>query len=188
MAKELTPKQHAFVREYLVDLNATQAAIRAGYSKATAGSIGQENLTKPEIAAAIELAMAKRSKRTEVTQDRVLQELARIAFGDVRKIFTDDGRLLSPGEMDDDTAAAISSVEIVTRRVFGAEEQEDQAHGGSLRRPGSEVEYVHKIKTTDKLGALTLLARHLNLLGGKDDAMPSGVVVNVNIAGPDADL
>lgn len=69
----MTPKQEAFVREYLVDLNATQAAIRAGYSKRTAHVIGHENLTKPEIANAIVAAMAERATRTEITADYVLQ-------------------------------------------------------------------------------------------------------------------
>ena len=69
----MTPKQQAFVREYLVDLNATQAAMRAGYSKRTAHVIGHENLTKPEIAIAIEAAMDERAERTKITADYVLQ-------------------------------------------------------------------------------------------------------------------
>lgn len=75
----LTPKQAQFVREYLVDLNATQAAIRAGYSSATAGSVGHENLNKPEIAEAIAKAQGERAERTEITADMVLQELWAIA-------------------------------------------------------------------------------------------------------------
>lgn len=71
----LTAKQQAFVREYLVDLNATQAAIRAGYSAKTAGQIGGENLEKPEIAAAIQAAMDARAERTEITADYVLQSI-----------------------------------------------------------------------------------------------------------------
>lgn len=78
----MTPKQVLFVQEYLVDLNATQAAMRAGYSEKTAYSMGQENLKKPEIAAAIAAAQSERSKRTEVTADRVLQEYAALAFYD----------------------------------------------------------------------------------------------------------
>lgn len=70
-------EQARFVDEYLVDLNATQAAIRAGYSPKRADAIGHENLRKPEIAAAIEERMKAREKRTEITQDRVLTELAR---------------------------------------------------------------------------------------------------------------
>ncbi len=68
----LTAKQAAFVNEYLIDLNATQAAIRAGYSKDTARAIGHENLTKPDIARVITAALAERSERTQVTQDYVI--------------------------------------------------------------------------------------------------------------------
>ena len=71
----MTPKQRLFVKEYLVDLNATQAAIRAGYSEKTAAAIGAENLTKPEIAAAIQQMMDDRSQRTEITADYVLQSI-----------------------------------------------------------------------------------------------------------------
>ena len=71
----LTPKQQRFVDEYLIDLNATQAAIRAGYSEKTAYSIGDENLKKPEIKKAIEQAQKERQKRTLVTQDDVIRGL-----------------------------------------------------------------------------------------------------------------
>lgn len=77
----LTEKQKRFVEEYLVDLNATQAAIRAGYKEKTARTIGAENLTKPDIAAAIQKAIADRQERTAITQDMVLKELAVIGFG-----------------------------------------------------------------------------------------------------------
>lgn len=77
-AKKLTPKQQRFVDEYLVDLNATQAAIRAGYSAKTAGSIGQRLLTKVEIQAELAAAMAARGERTEITQDAVLKDLLEI--------------------------------------------------------------------------------------------------------------
>ncbi|MNV48266.1 Terminase small subunit [compost metagenome] len=69
----LTAKQKLFVKEYLVDLNATQAAIRAGYSAKTAGSVGQENLTKPEIQIAIQRAMNKRAAKVEITAEMVMQ-------------------------------------------------------------------------------------------------------------------
>ncbi|MFY2843583.1 terminase small subunit [Achromobacter ruhlandii] len=71
----LTDKQRRFVDEYLVDLNATQAAIRAGYSAKTAGQIGEQNLRKLEIAAAVQEAQAVRAKRTEITQDEILNDL-----------------------------------------------------------------------------------------------------------------
>ncbi len=71
----LTAKQHAFVEEYLVDMNATQAAIRAGYSPKTAHTIGHENLSKPDIGAALQKARAERSERTEITADWILKSL-----------------------------------------------------------------------------------------------------------------
>lgn len=76
----LTAMRERFVDEYLVDLNATQAAIRAGYSPKTAYSMGQRLLKDVEVQAAIQEARARREKRTEITQDRVVQEIADNAF------------------------------------------------------------------------------------------------------------
>ena len=103
MAK-LTPKQARFCEEYLVDLNATQAAIRAGYSVESAGSIGSENLTKPEIRARIETAMAERSKRTGINADRVLRELGRIAFVNPKDVLDLQTAEVKPDTSDDDLA------------------------------------------------------------------------------------
>ena len=74
----LTPKQQRFVEEYLIDLNATQAAIRSGYSEKTAKSVGHENLTKPDIQKAIEEAHNTRTERTEITQDYVLTNIQKV--------------------------------------------------------------------------------------------------------------
>lgn len=71
----MTPKQEAFVREYLIDLNATQAAIRAGYSEQTAEQQGHQLLKKTLVAAAVQIGMDERSKRTEITQDYVLMTI-----------------------------------------------------------------------------------------------------------------
>lgn len=82
----LTEKQKRFVEEYLVDLNATAAAKRAGYSEKTADRIGPELLGKTCVSAAIQEAIKKRQKRTQITQDRVISELGKVAFSDA-----DDG-------------------------------------------------------------------------------------------------
>ena len=148
---DLSPKQQRFVEEFLIDLNATQAAIRAGYSEKTAAAIGCENLTKPEIAAAIAASQAARSARTEITADTVLREFGKIGRSDVRKLFTELGALKAIHHLDDDTAAAIASIEVVTRRIPGADDAP------------AEVEYVHKIRTCDKVAALTQLGRHLGM-------------------------
>ena len=116
-AKEskLTPKQNRFIDEYLIDLNAAQAAIRAGYSKKTARSIGQENLTKPDI----QTKFLERSKafceKAGITKDRVLLEITRIAFFDPRKIFDETGKLLPIHKWTSEAAACIRYMEIVER-------------------------------------------------------------------------
>jgi len=85
-ARTLNIKNALFVAEYLLDLNATRAAIRAGYSAKTAGAIGHELLKKPEIADAIEEAMAARAQRLNISQDDVIRELSRMAFFDPARI------------------------------------------------------------------------------------------------------
>lgn len=148
----LTEKQQRFVEEYLIDLNATQAAIRAGYSQDSASETGYENLRKPQIANAIAEAKSARSERTQITQDRVLREIARLGFSDLRKTMTDDGALLSPHDWDDDTAAAIAAIEVVT------------TYTGETDENGNKVpEYTKKIKTWDKNSALEKLAKHLGI-------------------------
>ena len=87
----MTPKQAAFVDEYLIDLNATQAAIRAGYSAKTAGWIGNQQLAKTHISAEIAKRMEDRSKRTEITQDRVLTDIELIKQDAMRKAFDKNG-------------------------------------------------------------------------------------------------
>ena len=88
--KPLTPKQERFVAEYLIDLNATQAAIRAGYSTKTAENIGWQNLRKPEIAAAVAAAKSLQLERANLSAERVLEELRRIGFADLGTLFDDD--------------------------------------------------------------------------------------------------
>lgn len=148
----ISAKQQRFVDEYIIDLNATQAATRAGYSPRTAGTQGQRLLTNVEIQAAIIAAKSARAERTHVTQDRVLLELARIGFSDIRCMFTADGLLRPIAELDDATAAAISSVKVVTRP--GSEVGDDGKR---------TVEHVHEIKLWDKNSALDKIAKHLDM-------------------------
>jgi phage terminase small subunit len=87
----LTAKQAAFVAEYLIDLNASQAALRAGYKPSTAASTGNENLQKPEIQQAVQEAMQKRAARTEITQDKVLSDVEKIKINAMRTRVGKDG-------------------------------------------------------------------------------------------------
>jgi phage terminase small subunit len=150
LTKKLTAKQARFVEEYLIDLNATQAAIRAGYSAKTAHSIGDENLRKPAIQAALQAAMDKRSERTEITQDRVLQEYARIAFVDPRKFFDEEGKLIPISDLDEDTARALAGMDYHAEWETSKEDKETM---------GSTT----KIKLIDKKGALDSVGKHLGM-------------------------
>lgn len=109
----MTPKQAAFVQQYLIDKNATQAAIRAGYSAKTASSAGERLLRNVEVCEAIERGMSDLAGRLGITAERVLLERSRLAFFDVRKLFQDDGGPKPINELDDDTAAAIAGLEVV---------------------------------------------------------------------------
>lgn len=158
----ITPKQQVFVNEYLIDLNATQAAIRAGYSAKTAYSQGERLLRNAEISKAVIEAQNARSERTEITQDMVLKELAKIGFSDIRKVVRwgatelrasedKDGNptteayhglmLVSADDVDESTAAAISEI--------------------------SEGREGLKIKLHDKKGALVDIGRHLGMFKDK---------------------
>jgi phage terminase small subunit len=107
----MTPKQKRFVAEYLIDLNAAAAAVRAGYSARTAKEQASRLLTNVNVAAAIDEGLKERFKHLEIKADRVLQEIARLAFFDPRELFHPDGRLKEIHEMDEDTVKAIASFE-----------------------------------------------------------------------------
>lgn len=155
MAQELNAKQQAFVREYLVDLNATQAAIRAGYSQRTAEQQGSRLLRNVQIAAAIQEALDARARRTEVTADRVIAELAAIAFSDVTDFasWSEDGELsmLASDELSPEAAAAIREVYSTTSTVTFGDSGDERSTT------------YKKVKQHDKMKALELLGRHLGM-------------------------
>ena len=155
---KLRPKQQRFVEEYLADLNATQAAIRAGYSRRTARQVGHENLTKPDIADAITETMQARSARTEITQDMVLEELAKIAFADIGD-FIEWGpqgvRIKSSGELRDGRSRALADL-----------------HATKAAK-GVQVKFKHH----NKLVALELLGRHLGMFVGPKEENPAEDII-----------
>lgn len=149
----LTPKQKRFVAEYLVDLNATAAAKRAGYSEKTACEQAARLLANVKVQTAVQEAKQARQERTEITQDMVLRETAKLAFFDIRKIFGKDGKPLNISELDADTAAALVGLDV-----------QDIADND-----GDYVGFVKKYKMADKLKALELLGKHLGTWEPKDD-------------------
>jgi len=143
---DLTPKQARFVDEYLIDLNGTQAAIRAGYSADTAQEQASRLLSNVMVAEAVAERQKGIQVSTHVTQERVIREIARIALFDPRKMFDDDGRPLHVSQLDEDTAAAIAGLEVV------AKGNADMGFGEVL-----------KYKVADKNAALEKLCRFLGL-------------------------
>ena len=147
----ITRKQKLFVQEYLIDLNATQAAIRAGYSPDTAGEIGSENLKKPDIRASIDKAMAERSRRTGINQDRILLELAKIALLNPQQVVNLNDATIREDALPEDLAADAS----VKVKRFPTKEGE-----GIIER---------EIKFYDKSKALELAGKHLGMFRDKVD-------------------
>jgi phage terminase small subunit len=165
----MTPKQRRFVEEYLVDLNAARAAKRAGYSVKWAASCGYHLLRNPAVAAAVAKAQGRRAARTRVSADRVVTELAKVAFGDPRRLLSwgPDGMVLrDSSELTEAEAALVS--EVSETRTAG---------GGGTR----------KVKLHCKLSALNALGKHLGLFGnGRQSALARALAKNAGAgSGPD---
>lgn len=175
MAK-LTEKQKRFIEEYLIDLNATQAAIRAGYSPNSARDIGSENLTKPDIRARIDEALAERSRRTGINADRVLRELGRIAFVNPKDVIDFQTAEVKAGTSDDDLAAiAGMKVKYVPHKDFDEDGE-----------PIIEQAIEREVKLCDKLKALEMCGRHLGMFKDDQDSnVPVTVVINYDYGGED---
>lgn len=153
----MTDKQIKFCEEYLIDLNATQAAIRAGYSTKTADTQGPRLLQNVGVRARIDEAMAEQSRRTGVNADRVIKELARIGFVNPTDVINTDKVTINRDASRDDTAA-IASVKMKVS---------DSEQGSCIER---------EIKFHDKNKSLELLGRHLGMFNDKLNITGEGTV------------
>lgn len=151
----MNPKRARFVAEYLKDLNATQAAMRAGYRARTARQQGARLLTKADIQQAVQASQHKRLEKLEITSDRVLAEVARIGFSDIRAWFDDKGNLRPVHELSADVAAALGSVEVHREKTRSSDGNEQTV---------TIEECLVKVKAWDKMRALELLAKHLGIV------------------------
>ena len=140
----MTKKQKRFIEEYLIDLNATQAAIRAGYSPDTAEQIGYQLLQKTSVSVEVSKAMAERSKRTGISQDRILLELAKMAFVEMTDVVDPETGKIKENASDDDLSC-IQSVKV---------------------KPGN-YGVEREVKLCDKKAALEVLGRHLGMFKDK---------------------
>ncbi len=134
------------------------------YSAKTAESCASRLLRVAKVARAIADAQAARLEKVDVTAERVLQELARIGFSDIRALFDESGQLKPVHQLTEEAAHALAGIEVVTKHLGDG-----------------EVEYVHKVKAWDKPKALEMLAKHLGLL--KDQVEISGQVTSVSFGG-----
>lgn len=142
-------QREKFCHEYLIDFNATQAAIRAGYAVKAAKSQGQRLLTFDDVKGRLAELAKDACKNADITKDKVLNEIVKLAFANIKNIFNERGQLKAISELPDDIAAMISSIEVVTQNV---------PNGESI-----DVQYVSKIKLWDKKGSLELLGKYLKL-------------------------
>ena len=150
----LPPEHQRFVDEYLIDFNATAAYMRVpGMTQNARSAAAQASnlLTKPNVQIAIKERTAAVRSRLELTKDNVIRELTRIALFDIRKLYRDDGTLKHPHELDDDTAAAVTQIE-VTEEFSGR--GEDREHIGTTK----------KVKLVDKKASVELAMKHLGLM------------------------
>lgn len=146
----LKQRRTRFVKEYLIDQNATRAAIAAGYSEKTARQQGSRLLTDVDILSQIEKKNSETNAKLDVTVERVKQELARLAYCDVRKFFNSDGSAKAITELDEDSARAVAGFEMAELFTGSGEER-------------ATAGYIKKFKLTDKTKALEQLGRHLKM-------------------------
>jgi phage terminase small subunit len=163
----LTNRQELFVQEYFVDLNAAQAAIRVGYNPKYAYNAAHKNMKNPLIQARIKELMDERCKRTVIDRDRVIRELARIAFANAADLIDMKTASINPGALRDDTAAIVFTK---VRTIPTAE--------------GEITEW--EIRLADKLKALELLGKHLGMFSDKGGLPGNAGVLIVNDIPKDA--
>lgn len=178
MGAALSNARHeAFAQARAAGRTAEEAYAAAGY-KPNRGNAARLKANE-SIARRVGELVAKGAQRAEATVARTLQELARLGFSDIRKAFDKNGNLLPPSAWDDDFAASVASIEVVTETRAGEAEAraKRQPHGRELRRrKGAEVAHIHKIKLWPKNPALDTIAKHLGMLvnrhelTGKDGA------------------
>lgn len=155
---ELNDQVIRFCDNYLIHFNATKAAEQAGYSAKTATQQASRLLTKVKVQEYLQSRKEKIAEKLQYSQERTMLEIARVAFGDIRNLFTVDGALKPITELDDDTAAIISSVEVTEEEVTARDiESDEKIVAGTTK----------KVKLWDKMKGLEMLAKHYKIF---DDA------------------
>jgi len=167
---KLTGKQERFIEEYLIDLNATQAAIRAGYSVRTATAIGSENLRKPHVLVALQDRRQQLADEAGITPERVIAEYARLAFASITDVVSWNEKRLTvvpSAALSEAAAAAVKKVRATVKEM----PQEDG-------EPTAKI--LIEVEMHDKKAALDSLAKTLHLFGERGGGeRPTLVLTNV---------
>lgn len=164
----MTPKQKRFVEEYLIDLNATQAAIRAGYSAKTAQEQSSRLLSNAMVSGAIAVAKSERSAKTGIDAAWLLTRLAQEAIADVNDLYSDDGRIRPVKEWP-----------LIWRQGLVA--------GLEVETIGEGAGYLTKIKLSDRTKRLELIGKHIDVQAFREQVAHSGEI-NINVSPEDAGL
>lgn len=185
--EKLTMRQKRFIEEYLVDLNATKAAVRAGYNPKSAGKSASENLKRPAVRARIDEAMAELSRRTGVSQERVVAELSRVAFAEFDQAEGGPGSN-GPGDAGETEPGRSKKAGASSPFMEGAAETADAPDSGQnpdFKTAGrkraapaagkSGKGAAREVRLGDKLKALELLGKHLGMFGDKSHGMSGQV-------------
>jgi len=146
---KLNDKQKRFCEEYLIDLNGTQAAIRAGYSKNSANEIAAQNLAKLSILKYIQEKQKILQEKTDITREMVLEAYRKLAWYDARKFYNEDGSFKIIPDLDDETAFALTGFEVMEEK------------GGNGKGQQVVLGHTKKIRMSDRKGALDGLCKVL---------------------------
>lgn len=164
----MNAKQARFVSEFRKDLNATQAAIRAGYSTKTAYSQGQRLLKHVEVAALLKAETAKQLERADLSASRTLEEMRRLAFSNVQDLFDAHGDLIPIHQLTREQAACIASVEIIMKNATAGD---------------GKIDRVLKIKVWDKPKVMEMLGKHFALLTERIQVEGTSELISALLAG-----
>lgn len=163
MGDRLTARQRKFVEEYLVDRNATQAAIRAGYKERSSRRMGWQLLHEtPQVREEVDAAIAEQSRRTGVTADQVLERVVQIAFAKSTDAFDAQGRMLPPHRLPEGLAAAVTSIESEERSAAQGTLPLEDEQGRAI-----PLARTVRLRIESSMPALHLLARHFRLIDGE---------------------
>lgn len=171
LARKSTIRQQLFAREYVIDLNGTRAAIAAGYSAKGADVAASHLLDNPRVKKQIDGLLSKRASRLEITSERILEELAKLAFFDSRAIWNADGSLKPVTEWDDASAAALAGIE--HEKLF------EHFGGGNAKHVGTTV----KVKMLPRTDALRMLGQYRKLFTEKVEVTADSALVEALAAG-----